>query len=154
MPVPMAIGRVRILVFPRSKSGIFDLTLNKIEHFSKVSTSSLTLRKISPFWMDTSYITKSLFLKGNLLRGIFPHFRRIGAGRNRDLSLPSAFVCRHNMCWKPITYWNTWVYAPYPGSREYSSLPISRLMKTGEGRTREGHKEGKTDFLRKLWADL
>jgi hypothetical protein len=37
MPVPMMIGMVRILAFPRSKSGIFDLTLNKIEHFSKVS---------------------------------------------------------------------------------------------------------------------
>jgi hypothetical protein len=31
------IGVVIVLAFPRSKSGIFDLTLKKIEHFSKVS---------------------------------------------------------------------------------------------------------------------
>jgi len=37
MLVPMAIGMVRIITFPRSKSGIFDLTLNRIEPFSKVS---------------------------------------------------------------------------------------------------------------------
>ena len=37
MPVPMVIGRVRIFVFPRSESGIFDLILNKIEHLAKVS---------------------------------------------------------------------------------------------------------------------
>ena len=35
----MTIGMGRILAFPRSKSGICDLTLNKIEHFSKVSMS-------------------------------------------------------------------------------------------------------------------
>jgi hypothetical protein len=29
---------VKMFVFPRSKSGIFDLNLNKIEHFSKVSS--------------------------------------------------------------------------------------------------------------------
>jgi len=28
---------VKIFAFPRSKSGIFDLNLNKNEHFSKVS---------------------------------------------------------------------------------------------------------------------
>jgi len=38
MPVPLYLsGVVEIFAFPRSKSGIFDLTLNKIEHFSKVS---------------------------------------------------------------------------------------------------------------------
>jgi len=32
------IGMVKIIAFPRSESGIFDLNLTKIEHFSKVST--------------------------------------------------------------------------------------------------------------------
>jgi len=31
------IGVVKIFTFPRSKSGIFDLNLNKNEHLSKVS---------------------------------------------------------------------------------------------------------------------
>jgi hypothetical protein len=32
------IGVVKIFAFPRPKSGIFDLNLNKNEHFSKVSS--------------------------------------------------------------------------------------------------------------------
>jgi len=36
-PDGFPIGVVKFFVFPRSKSGIFDLNLNKIEHFSKVS---------------------------------------------------------------------------------------------------------------------
>jgi hypothetical protein len=37
---------VKIFAFPRSKSGIFDLTLTKIEHFSKVSVSVFTLKDV------------------------------------------------------------------------------------------------------------
>jgi hypothetical protein len=37
LEILIGIPVVRILAFPRSKSGIFDLTLNKIEQFSKVS---------------------------------------------------------------------------------------------------------------------
>jgi hypothetical protein len=36
-PDGFPIGVVKILIFPRSKSRIFDLNLNKLEHFSKVS---------------------------------------------------------------------------------------------------------------------
>jgi hypothetical protein len=36
-PDAVFIGMVKIFAFSRSKSGIFDLNLNKNEHFSKVS---------------------------------------------------------------------------------------------------------------------
>jgi len=37
--------RLRWIAFPRSKSGIFNLALNKIEHFSKVSTLPVEERR-------------------------------------------------------------------------------------------------------------
>ena len=44
MPVPLYLsGVVKIFVFPRSKSGIFDLNLHKIERFSKVSRYGMIL---------------------------------------------------------------------------------------------------------------
>jgi len=39
-PDEFFIGVVKIYTFPRSKFGIFDLALRKIEHFSKVSHSA------------------------------------------------------------------------------------------------------------------
>jgi hypothetical protein len=42
------IPMVKIFAFPRSKSGIFDLTLTKIGHFSKVSYYN----DLSLFWED------------------------------------------------------------------------------------------------------
>ncbi len=39
------IGVVKIFAFPRSKSGIFDLNLNKNEHFSKVAKLFLPVRR-------------------------------------------------------------------------------------------------------------
>jgi len=45
-PVGFLIGVVKIFVFPRSKSGIFDLALDKIKHFSKVSHLFNSFKKI------------------------------------------------------------------------------------------------------------
>ena len=46
MPVPMKIGMVKIFAFPRSKSGIFDLTLNPAVSGKHFETASLLLHFI------------------------------------------------------------------------------------------------------------
>jgi len=52
---------VKIFVFTRSKSGIFDLILHKIDHFSKVSNREVTCEK-SENQMSPSSCSNYLFL--------------------------------------------------------------------------------------------